>query len=464
MIYFYLDISKMPNRTCFSIIAFWIFLFSLTAVYADSRTVDINECIDIALQNNPDILEIGEERKKSLADYQVARANRGIKVDGQLKTIERMRAETSSDPNARIPGKDTDIGIFAGLYSYYYLYDKKKEKSEEVAKVGVSLTKIESERIKEDVVYGVKKAYFEYLMAKDNLIMREKLLEKAKEKQKLVHTLYNAGLQPALDVTQMNVSYSQAMLDFERAKNDEKIHISSLYIAMGLQERGDIVFAQVEKEYLPEIKYSVEELNKLALLYSPELRIFKEKKKISRLNIEIAEAERKPSVFISIGLGLENKALYLFNDDKGEFSDNFNRNNWEPVFTTAITASLPVYYGGAIIANIDSAAVEYNRLVYQERGVQIKVRNNIERQYESINELKKQIQISKMIIENSEKHALLARRNYENGVTTLLDLQNAESGVINAQLEHLSCVYQYYMTLASISYTLGVGEEKICHK
>ncbi|MDR3237620.1 MAG: TolC family protein, partial [Spirochaetia bacterium] len=218
----------MPGRTRFSIIAFWIFLFSLTVVYADSRTVDINECIDIALQNNPDILEIGEERKKSLADYQAARANRGIRVDGQMRTIERMRADSSSDPNARIPGKDTDIGIFAGLYSYYYLYDKKKQKSEEIAQVGVSVTKIESEKVKEEVVYGVKKAYFEYLMAKDNFIMREKLLEKVKEKQKLVRMLYNAGLQPSLDVTQMNVAYSQAMLDFEKAKNDEKIYMSSL--------------------------------------------------------------------------------------------------------------------------------------------------------------------------------------------------------------------------------------------
>jgi outer membrane protein TolC len=348
--------------------------------------------------------------------------------------------------------------VFLYHQMIYIAYD------EEAAKVGVSLTKIESERIKEEVVYGVKKAYFEYLMTKDNLIMREKLLEKAKEKQKLVRTLYNAGLQPALDVTQMDVSYSQAMLDFERAKNDEKIHMSSLYTALGVRERDDIVFGQVEKENLPEIKYSMEELNTLALLYSPELRIFTEKKKISRLNIEIAEADRRPSVFISIGLGLENKALFLFNDDKGEFSDNFKKNNWEPVFTTAITASLPVYYGGAIIAHIDSAAVEYNRLVYEERGVQIKVRNNIERQYESIDELKKQMQISKMIIENSEKHALLARRNYENGVTALLDLQNAESGVISAQLEYLSCVYQYYMTLAAISHILGVGEEKICQK
>ncbi|MCL2026531.1 MAG: TolC family protein [Leptospirales bacterium] len=446
------------------IISAGIILFPFVVVGAKPRTITLDECVNIALQNNPDILEIGEIEKKSLADYQVSRAQRGLRVDGEFKTIERMRSDSPSDPNVRIPGKDTDLGLFAGLYSYYYLFDTKKKKAEEASKINIALTRIESEKIKEDVIHEVKKAYYECLMAKDILSIREKLLENAQERQKLVKIMHNAGLQPATDLTQANVSYSQAMLDFEKSKNISKTYLTSLYIAMGLRDMPDIALTDIEKENLPAIKYSSEELGKLALIYNYELRLINEKKKISKLNIQIAQSVRKPSVLISMGLGMENKALYLFNDDRGAFGDNFATRNWEPVFTATVTMAVPIYYGGAIIANINSAVIDYNRLMYQERSTQIKIKNNIERQYESIDEIKKQIQITKMIIENSERHALLARRNYENGATSLMDLQIAEAGVINARIEYLNCIYQYYIALAAISYTLGLSEDSICLK
>ena len=441
-----------------------IIAFCAVSIYAQPKQVNVNDCINIALQNNPDILETEEERKKSIAEYQKAKAERGLKVDGQMKTVERLKSDSSSDPNMRIPGKDTNIGLFAGLYSYYYLYDAKRMKNEELAQVNLTLTKIETERVKGETIYNVKKAYVENLLAHDILVLHEQLVKNAKEKQKLVNTLYNNGLQPAIDVTQANVSYAQAMFNFERAKNNEKNQRSALLIAMGLHESSEFSLVPFDRVQLPELKYSADELNKLAILYSPELRIFEEKKKIAKINVEVAQATRRPSVFITMGLGMENEVLYLFNNAEGEFKDNFRPGNWGPVFTATITASIPIYYGGGIVASINSAVVDYNRIVYQERGALIRIKNNIERQHETMDELQKQITLSKLVVESSERHHLLARRSYENGIGSLLDLQTAEGGVINARIEYIKCVYEYYTTLALLCYTIGVEGEKICQK
>ncbi len=97
---------------------------------------------------------------------------------------------------------------------------------------------------------------------------------------------------------------------------------------------------------------------------------------------------------------------------------------------------------------------QYNKLVYQERNVLLNVRSSIENSYEEISEIKKQIHMAQLIIENSEKHALLAQRSYENGEGSLLALQNAEEGVLDAELDYLSSLYKYYLALATMSYTL----------
>ena len=439
-------------------------LLAGSPLYAGSKTIDLNECVKIALQNHPGILESEEEKKEDVATYQSAKAQRGLKVDAQLKTVERLKSDSSSDDSVRIPGKDTNIGLFAGLYSYYNLYDAQKKKKEEAARTELAASKIDTDKVRDEIVFNVKKAYFEYLLAQDNLELRRRLMDKAKEKQVLTQKLYNNGLQPILDVTKANVALAQAMLNFEKARNEERSRKNSLYISMGVKERKDLVVVPVDKQNLPALKYNVEELNKLAELHNPDLRIIGLKKRISKLNIEIQKAQREPSVLITLGLGFENEALYLFNNGEGDFSDNFKTKNWGPVVTGTITASLPVYYGGGISAQIDKSVAQYNKLVYQERSVTLNMRSSIENTFEEISELKKQLHMSQLIIENSEKHALLAQRSYENGEGSLLALQNAEEGVLDAELGYLSSVYKYYLALATMSYTLGVEEGRLCLK
>lgn len=429
---------------------------------AHARKITLADCIETALQNNPNILEIDESWKKSVSGYRYAQAQRGLKVDGQVKTVERLKDNSSSDSNVRIPGKDTNIGLFAGLYAYYYLYDAERKKNEEVSKAKLAVTKIESDKVRSDVIFNVKKAYYDYLLAVRSMELRKKLLDKAKEKQKLVKTMYDNGLQPALDVMQTDVSFSRALLEYERTVNTERMKRNALYVSMGISENKDAEIVSVSSESLPAVRFSAEELNKLALLFCHDLRLAEERRKVSKINIDVAKAANKPIVFISMGLGMENEALYLFTDDDGSFGDNFKPANWGPVFTAAITASIPVYYSGAISAKIDSAVADYNSIMYQERSIKIRVQNAIADQYTALGELKKQIDISKQITENSRRYELLARRSYENGAGTLLDLQNAEENVLSAELNFLDTVYQYYLTLATLAHTLGVEEEQIC--
>jgi outer membrane protein TolC len=460
------------SRTGFPVLCMLV-LFSLVSspqlsdygrAFAESKDIDLNACIKIALENNPNIQASEEDRKIDTANYKIAKANRGLMIDGQAKTVERLSSDSSSDSNVRIPGKDTNIGLFAGLYGYYNLYDAKKEKKEKASKVQMAVSKIDSEKIRSTVVLNVKKAYFQYLLALDTRELRKKLLDKSKTKQDLAQKLYNNGLQPIIDVSRANVALAQSSLNYERAQNDERSLKTELCTFMGVRETEEFSVIPVDRHNVPDLKYNEEELNKLALLYNPDLRSIDQKKRMGKLNIEIQKAERLPTVQLTFGLGYENDVLYFYNSTDGSIGDNFKSSNWGPVFTTTFIASVPVYYGGAIEAAIDKSMSDYNKLIYQERDLLVTVKNRINSNYEQLGELKKQLRTAQLIIENSEKYALLAQRRYENGEGSLMELQNSEEEVLNAELGYLSSLYQYYLTLATISNTLGVEEEELCSK
>ena len=72
--------------------------------------------------------------------------------------------------------------------------------------------------------------------------------------------------------------------------------------------------------------------------------------------------------------------------------------------------------------------------------------------------------MSKLVIENAQKRLLLARKSYQNGLGSLLDLQDAELSVINAELGFLQAKYDYLLTVAKLANTVGLGEDFICKK
>ena len=440
-------------------IATGIFVSPLTA---SERNVSLRECIKVALLNNPDKLIAVENRKISRALYQIAKAQRGIQVDGQMKTVERLREDSNS--NFRVPGVDTNIGLFVGLYARYHIYDKSTVEREKSARLNINLKKNSSMATVNSIVFKVKQAYYELLMAEEKLSLKNELLEKYKEKLKLTRKLFQSGRRPILDISQAEVGVAQATLNYEKAKNEVRARHSDLLVVMGVHENEKVKLAPKNVDDDIDLKYNVNELYLLARHYNPALRNSKLLKRQQLLQVEVARGAHKPKIDLLLALGFENSQLYLFNSTDGDFLDNFKYGRWGPIFSGQVSLSLPLYYGGAISAKVESALSEYNKLVIKEKEVNTTIKAGIRNLYYDLLELKKQMAMSRLIVKNSEKHALLALRSYENGIGSIISLQDAEARVIQSEMDFLQIKYSYLLKLASLAKLVGIEEDKICLK
>jgi outer membrane protein TolC len=72
--------------------------------------------------------------------------------------------------------------------------------------------------------------------------------------------------------------------------------------------------------------------------------------------------------------------------------------------------------------------------------------------------------MSKLMKENAEKHYLLAKKVYESGAGTQLDLHDANVSLINAQMSFMKARFDYLMTMARLSGLVGLGEDTLCKK
>ncbi|HOQ12784.1 MAG TPA: TolC family protein [Spirochaetota bacterium] len=436
------------------------FLLFPVFLFGEEKKITLEQCIELALQNHPSLFVAIEDDKKSIANYQIARSMRSIIVDGEIRTVEYTKSNSSADSRFSIPGEDTDIGLFAGLSLTYNLYNAKKDVVEEQARTSIDVAKVTNYQVKSKIIYEVKNAYYSYLLARDILAIREEIYNKYKSKAQLSRQLFEQGSRPILDVSKAEVDLANAQLQLEQAKNNERKMRQSLYYAMGLEENDqiDIIPENIDLEKLPEINCTLANLYRMCEVYNPELRIARLQKKIAQLKITEEAGSHYPTVDLLIGLGYENKKLY----GMGNIGSNFEAGSWSPAFHGAIRASLPIYSGGRISARVDSATADYNKMIYKEKEILTDIKNQVRDNYRTLEEMKRQIEISELIIKNAQRHQLLAQRSYENGAGTLLELQDADLNVIQAKIGLLEARYNYLLNFAKFVDTVGFGEGILC--
>ncbi|MCX7678094.1 MAG: TolC family protein [Spirochaetes bacterium] len=423
---------------------------------AYSRSVTVDECVQIAYQHHPEIKAAIENQDAAVSNYKIAAAGSNVVIDASAKTVEYLNPDRSPG-QVNIPGKDTTIGLFAGLAASYNIYDPRISISINIHKVNVDVAKLNTMLVRNRVALGVKKAYYQYALARESTLYREKLMKKFHEKLLKIEVLHKMGQSSALEVSRAQLDYETAKLDYDRSKNTENAMKTNLLISMGIIDEG-IDFAPVVEQNYRELKYALDELYNFAQQNSYEIKSVLLRKEMGKMNIELQKASRHPRVDIQAAFGMENRNL----QNKEAIKDGLMGNNWSPTFHAGFTASMPVYSGGAISARIDKSLSEYNAVLYEEKKLNLNIKSQIRSNYYLLIELSKQLQNSQLMVQNAEKHLKLTQHYYERGQSTQMDVSNAELSLLGAQLAAVRTKYDYLITKAELAHLVGLKEEQIC--
>ncbi len=468
-------------------------LLSGTAIYA-AETVPpkvflLKECINIAIENNTTIKASEEDKLKALADYRVATAQRllfvdmNFKTDGYTKTnlpISYKKAyevipylptpnnyimkyvfdEAQPKPSPIIDAltRDYDLGVTIGVSGTISIYNEKKARNQALAKTNVGVSKIQNKKAISDVIYNVKNAYYSYIMAKEMVVLREKLVKSNKDRLRITEILYKNAQRSVLDISKAKYDYQNSQLDLQKAINIERAARNELFRNLGVEDQG-LDFALEEFNEFPDIFCSLEQFHKLAELNYPDLQLLKMQSELYRVRVELEKAGHYPEVDFQLGGGYRNARI-----DFTSFKRNFTPDNWKSYFGLNFIARLPLFSSGMVTGRVDSAKAEYNKTLYKEKDAIISLRALVENQYTTLQEMKKQIEMTKLMKENADKHWLMAKKTYESGATTQLELHDAMMSFANAEMSYQKAKYDYLVTLAKISSIVGQGEDTLCKK
>lgn len=447
----------LGSRLCILLLVLVILFVTLyEKTYADNYTnASLSDCLQIAIQNNVNIKMAMEDVNAASLNLKITKGSNSIQVNGTVQTVEILKSEAVNS-SFNVPGKDTLIGLFVGASASYKLYDANKSNYERLRILEYNNVALTALKVKNTVLRDVKIAFYQLAFAKKKSELLEKLIKSFEIKYTNVEQLFKNGQRTLLDVSRAQVDLTNARLNYQRALNEVAVAKSKLLLLMGMQiDAFDINIENFDVDSnIKEIPYNTDEMLEIALQYSFDVKSAEINQEIAKTQIDIEKDRRFPVINIIASLGYENRSI-----QNGSFTESLSKSdNWKPTMHAGVSANFPIFTSGVLSSSIDRAAVSYNKALYNNKTTVDTLSGNIKSYYNTLKDIKVQLDISRQLIENARKYLELVQKNYDRGIITQNELQDAELNYINVTIDYIKILADYYINYNQLISLLCVDE------
>ena len=420
----------------------------LTASIAIAQQVDLTlqRAIEIALAENPTIRVADKDIElKQVASDEAWQALLPT-IDGSLSLSHSIKvAEMRTSMGTFKMGMDGSTTANGGVTLALPLFAPAVYQNMKLTKEDILLAQEKARGSRLDLINQVTKAYYGALLSSDSYEVMKKSYEVAKENYDLVAQKFNVGKVSEYDKITAEVqlrSMNSAMVSAESGKT---LSMLQLKVLMGINPDLDCTITETLKQYenalsLQGTEYQASELDNNSALRQLDK------------NITLLQRTRK---ILSTNF-MPTVAMTLSGQYQSMSNDNWNvfKYKYSPSLSLAFAVSVPIFHAS------NFTKMKSNKITQEQLG---DTRLNTYRQLNMAAESYKQNMISNLAqlesnaesVKQAEKAVSISGKRYEVGRGTILELNQSETALTQAELTYMQSIYNYLVNKADLDYTLG---------
>lgn len=435
---------------------------------AEPKTVSLDECLTIALSDNPTV---------KIADMEVERLDYSKReVIGQLlptidfgATYSRMLAKQvmymnmdgfgdmggsgndGAEENSRA-GEKKDNGIKMGLdnsYSLGFQASLPLIAPQLWKSIGVSDTQIlrslESARqSRQSLVNQVKNAYYTLLLAQDS----RKVIQESYDMAALTNRTYQqqreAGAASDYDVLRTSVAMKNIEPEIVQADIAIKQARLQLLILMGLDSNFELEAASQLSDYEAGMYETVLSINP-DYSGNSDLRLLDIDSKLLKQNLDIQKLAFVPTLSLTAN----------YNWTSMSNGSPFSNFRWNPYSTIGVTLSVPIFHGGQRINKVKQAKIQYAETQWQRENLERSISMQVDLAIDNIQLNVKQIASSSESVAEADSAHTIMEKSFGIGAASYLDLRDSELSLTRARLAYYQAIYNYLVAGSNLELLLG---------
>jgi len=292
---------------------------------------------------------------------------------------------------------------------------------------------------REQVLFQVDAAWYSALQAQAVSRVAEQTVSTRQSFLDQVTALASNKLRSDLDVSFARVNLEEGRLLLSKGANDLQAAFSQLSILMGSRQYRS--YRLIEEPVPSDVSSNVSELIQQALQLRPDLLRFRHEREAA---FKFARAEKALAYPTIAAFG--SAGVVPIHDP--QLPDNYA--------AAGVSLSVPLFTGGLYSARRHEAELrahaadenlrdEENNVVRDVRIAWLNAQNAFDR-----------LRISSQLVENASRSFDLAQARYKNGVSSIVELNQAQLNKISAEITYANTKYEYLLQRSGLNFQTGL--------
>ena len=408
------------------------------------RSLTLEEALQITADKNKDIQKAREYQSWVEARYVEERAIAlpQVIISGSVvnSNDESLKAFGPNFPTKR-DTRNAGIGVSQPIFTWGQI-----GASLRAAKVGLMTAEDQLRLYRQAAFREVSTSFYDVLLAKTlndiaihNLKQKDRHYDEAQKK-------YSAGVATEYDVLAGKVDVENARPAVIRTENLIRIAQERLRFLLGIGEQNVDAQGSLEAPITEYPRY--EEALEMAWKARPELSDFRHRIEIGKELVKIANAGDKPRLDFKGGFGWG--SLDMGKDFQGDGS------NWN----AGLFVTFPIFDGLRTRGKVGAAKSDVATLKIEEAKLRDSISVQVRDACNAVREAGEIVNALSGTVTRSERLLYMAEKGYEYGVKTRLDVEDAETSLVQARGNLAKAKRDYLVALVTLEWVKGTLGEK----
>lgn len=449
----------MRDPRSLAVVAFLLIVFTASvaptsaqspgAAQVQPRTLTQAEALTLALQQNPQLRVAAFEVTVARAQLAQARSGTAIQANVQGSYTRTQEGTSTTVPFScsappcflTIPAPSPDL-YDARLILQYPLYSGGRIEGQ-IAMAEANLKGAEAtfERTKQQIVFGVRQAYFSLLLAQAALDSANRSVAQAAESLRVARARVAAGVSPRFDEVQAQVAVATAQQAQVRARNG---------VAQAMQALAGLLDLPLDTAIVPSDAFGLvpvatpfERLLARALEIRPELAEVQARQAAAQAAVRLAESGGR------LNLGLSGAYSY---SNSGTFGPGTTLSS---TWSVTLAATVNVADGGLTKERTDEATQRLAQLKAAEAQQRQAIELEVRQAYLNLQSAREEVAVAEALVAQAAEALRIANVRFAAGVGTSLEVLSAQASSSQADAAKSQAQFSYNVARAALERAVG---------
>ena len=315
----------------------------------------------------------------------------------------------------------------------------------------VELAVEQSRESKSKLLGNVRRAYYTVMLAKDSYNVYKETYQNTLDNYTDIKQKFDQGLVSEYDLIRADVAVKNVEPSLFDAQNAVVLAKWQLKALMGIDLNAEIDCSARLDNYADRLEEVYMQIDTTALTSNSTMRQLAMQATMLRKTKEAAQAAYYPTLGVAFS--------YKWNAMSEDFK--FKDYRWDPYAMIGVSLTIPIFSGGKRYnslrqTKVDMANLELTRFD-TERNLLVALKSYTDQMKTSI----RSHNAAEQGIMQARKGYDIAKKRYDTGAGTLLEINDSRLSLTQAQLQSHQAVYNFLNAKASLDETLGKDETTI---